>query len=230
MSSNAIGFGDVDSSHRLWPVATHVDASAELAEVIREPLFVLRHRYPIDPRAGLPLLSSKRPKQGVLVDVVQQGCEPGLGSLLGRRVHPSHRLWPERPMWTRRQSSRRLSVKASTPALACRFCRRNARRGRPRRRGAARPGLGSLLGRRVHPFEVRRQGNPALCPDPGLFARAPLRLVPSLHASRFLRRLHRYYGSVRLPTSARTAALAVACRCPPLETNPTDPVGPLMFR
>jgi hypothetical protein len=35
---------EVDSSHRLWPVATRVDASAKLAEVIREPLFVLRHR------------------------------------------------------------------------------------------------------------------------------------------------------------------------------------------
>lgn len=27
------------------------------------------------------------------------------------------------------------------------------------------PGLGGLAGRRVHPLEVRRQGNPALCPD-----------------------------------------------------------------
>lgn len=59
-------------------------------------------------RAGLPLSSSKRPNQSVLVDVMQQGREPSLGSLLGRRVHP---------------------------------------------------------------FEVRRQGNPALCPDPGLLAR-----------------------------------------------------------
>src|SRR6185312_7698360 len=166
-SLTAIGFGDVDSPHRLWPVATSVDPSAKVADVIREPLFVLRHRYPIDPRAGLPLLSSKRPKQSVLVDVVQQGREPGLGSLLGCRVHP---------------------------------------------------------------IEVRRQGNPALCPDPGPLARAPLGLAPSLHTSRFLRRLHRYYGPVRLPTSARTAALAVPCRCPPLETNPVDPVGPLMFR
>jgi hypothetical protein len=91
-----------------------VDPSAEVADVARQPLFVLRHRYPIDSRAGLPLLSSKRPKKTGFIDMVQQSREPGLGSLLGRRVHP---------------------------------------------------------------LEVRRQGNPALCPDPDLLAPAPLGLA-----------------------------------------------------
>ena len=92
------------------------------------------------------------------------------------------------------------------------------------------PGLGSPSGRRVHPLQIRRQGNPALRPDPGLSVRAPLGLAPSLHASRLLRRFHWYYEPVRLPTSARAATPAVPCCCPPLETNPAAPVGPLMFR
>jgi hypothetical protein len=92
------------------------------------------------------------------------------------------------------------------------------------------PGLDGDVGRRVHPCEVRRQGNPALCPDPAPLARVPSGLAPSLGASRFLRRRHRYYEPVRLPTSARTAAPATPRHHPPPETNPADPVGPLMFR
>ena len=61
-------------------------------------------------------------------------------------------------------------------------------------------------------------------------ARVPSGLVPSLGASRFLRRRHRYYEPVRLPTSARMAAPASPRRHPPPETNLADPVGPLMFR
>jgi len=52
------------SPHRLWPVATSVDPSAEVADVIREFLFVLR----LAPRADLRLLSSKRPKKSTVVD------------------------------------------------------------------------------------------------------------------------------------------------------------------
>lgn len=92
------------------------------------------------------------------------------------------------------------------------------------------PGLGGPLGRCVHPREVGRQGCPALRPDPGLGARDPPGLVPSLSASRLLRRLHRYYEPVRLPTSARMMAPAVPCHHPPPETNPADPVGPLRFQ
>jgi hypothetical protein len=85
-------------------------------------------------------------------------------------------------------------------------------------------------GRRVHPCEVGRQSTPALCPDPAPLAWAPSGLAPSLGASRFLRRRHRYYEPVRLPTSARTAAPAKPRHHPPPETNPADPVGSLMFR
>ena len=90
------------------------------------------------------------------------------------------------------------------------------------------PGLVGPMGRRVHPREIRRQGSPALCPAPRFLAWVLSRLVPSLHASRFLRRLHQYYEPVRLPTSARTTASVFPRRPPPPETNPAAPVGPLM--
>ncbi len=91
-------------------------------------------------------------------------------------------------------------------------------------------GMDGSSSRCVHPCEVRRQGSPALCPDPDLLARAPFGLAPSLGALRFLRRRHRYYGPVRLPISARVPAPAVPRGRPPPETTPTDPIGPLMFR
>jgi len=92
------------------------------------------------------------------------------------------------------------------------------------------PGMDGSSSRRVHPDEVRRIGDPALCPAPSLRAQVPFGPVPSLGASRFLRRRHWYYEPVRLPTSARTIAPAVPCDRPPPETSPAAPVGPLMFR
>jgi len=92
------------------------------------------------------------------------------------------------------------------------------------------PGLDGRAGRRVHPCEAGRQGNPALCPDLACLARAPSGLVASLGASRFLRRRHQYYEPVRRPTSARKAASALPCRPPLPKTILADPVGPLMFR
>ena len=163
----AIGFGDVDTPNRLWPVAPGVDPCAEVLEVARQVLLVVRHRDPVDSRTGLPLLTPERPFERLDVDVMQQGGEPG----------PDGRA-----------------------------------------------------GRRVHPCEVGWQGDPALCPDPAPLAWAPSGLAPSLGASRCLRRRHRYYEPVRLPTSARTAAPAMPRHHPPPETNPADPVGPLMFR
>ena len=53
------------------------------------------------------------------------------------------------------------------------------------------PGMDGSSSRCVHPCEVRRQGSPALRPDPGLLARTPFGLAPSLGALRFLRRRHR---------------------------------------
>jgi hypothetical protein len=92
------------------------------------------------------------------------------------------------------------------------------------------PGMDGPTGRLVHPREVGRRGYPALCPDLAPLARVPLRLAPSLSTSRFLRWRHRYYGPVRLPTSARRMASALPRQRPPPETNPADPVGPLRFQ
>jgi hypothetical protein len=95
---------------------------------------------------------------------------------------------------------------------------------------SAEPGMDGSSSRCVHPGKVRRQGNPALRPDPGLLAWDPSGLAPSLGRSRVLRPRHQYYEPVRLPTSARKRTPAVPCAPPPPETNPADPVGPLMFQ
>src|SRR5437660_5039800 len=57
----AIGFWDVDTPNRLWPVTARVDARAEIPQVSLQVLLVRRHRHPIDPCAGPPLLSPERP-------------------------------------------------------------------------------------------------------------------------------------------------------------------------
>jgi len=130
-------------------------------------LLVHLHRYPIDSRTRLPLLSPKRTFKRGPINMMQQCSELDL-------VGP--------------------------------------------------------MGRRIHPREAWRQGSPALCPAPRIPTWVLPGLVPSLHASRFLRRLHQYYGPVRLPTSARMTASDFPRRPPPPETNPAAPVGPLMFR
>jgi hypothetical protein len=53
----AIGFRDVDTPYRLWPVAPGVDARTEIPEICLQALLVVRHRDPIDSRACLPLLT-----------------------------------------------------------------------------------------------------------------------------------------------------------------------------
>ncbi|CDX38083.1 hypothetical protein MPLDJ20_220045 [Mesorhizobium plurifarium] len=80
--------------HRLWecrPAAPAVAGSDRCGPVRRDrggcPSAALR----TSPRLSstrLPLLPPERPIQGGLVDMMQQGRKPGLGSLLGRRVHP----------------------------------------------------------------------------------------------------------------------------------------------
>ena len=132
----AIGFGNIDAPHRLRAVASGLDARAEIGELFSQFLLVHRHRYPVDSRACLPLLSPERSFERRDIDMVEQGGEPRLGGFGGRRVH--------------------------------------SRQG-------------------------RRKGDPALRPDPSLLAQAPLGLVPSLGASRFLRRRHQYYEPVRTP-------------------------------
>ena len=71
-------------------------------------------------------------------------------------------------------------------------------------------------------------------PRPFRWTKDPDKIIAAVRrghqASRFLRRRHRYYEPVRLPTSARPAAPAMPRHHPPPKTNPADPVGPLMFR
>src|SRR5262249_15340425 len=52
----------------------------------------------------------------------------------------------------------------------------------------------------------------------------------SLHTPRFLRRLHRYYGPVRLPASARHSTMVTPCAVPPSADSPMDPAGSPRFR
>ena len=55
----------------------------------------------------------------------------------------------------------------------------------------------------THSHQIVRRSDPALCPDCGLLIAVPLRQHPSLHHLRrgralFVRRLRRYYDTVRL--------------------------------
>jgi hypothetical protein len=65
-----------------------VDPRAEVLDVGIQVLLVIRHRDPIDPRTGLPLLAPERSFERLGIIVVQQGGEPGMGGRAGRRVHP----------------------------------------------------------------------------------------------------------------------------------------------
>jgi hypothetical protein len=66
---------------------------------------------------------------------------------------------------------------------------------------------------------------PALRPDRAFPVRVPFGPAPSLGAPRSLRRRHRYYEPVRLPTSARWSTPVCPCAPPPSATIPTAPVG-----
>lgn len=96
-SPPAICFGDVDTPNRLWPVASGVDPCAEVLEVARQVLLVIRNRDPIDPSTGLPFLTPERPFERLVVNVMQQGAEPGLDGRAGRRVHPCKVQWQSSP-------------------------------------------------------------------------------------------------------------------------------------
>jgi len=87
----------------------------------------------------------------------------------------------------------------------------------------------------VHPYKCRRQGSPALRPDPGGPTQVPLGPVPSLHRFRnpvldVVQRFPRYCEPVRLPASARPKTLVVPCLWSPSATIPMVPAGPPGFR
>jgi hypothetical protein len=60
-------------------------------------LFVDLHRDPVDSRRCLAPLSPERPIKRVLVDVVQERSESGLGSATRCRVHPLKMRRPRDP-------------------------------------------------------------------------------------------------------------------------------------
>jgi hypothetical protein len=64
-----------------------VNARVQVLEIVRQILFVRRHRHSIDSRAGLPLLAPEGSRHSGQVDMVQQGGEPGMGGSLSRCVH-----------------------------------------------------------------------------------------------------------------------------------------------
>ncbi len=85
----AIGLGDHDAPNRLRPVSPRVDTRAQVRELGLKVLLVRLHRHPVDARARPPLLSPERAFERGLVDVMQQGGEPGMDGSSSRRVHPS---------------------------------------------------------------------------------------------------------------------------------------------
>jgi hypothetical protein len=60
-------------------------------------VFVCLHRDPVDSSRCPPPLSPERPMKRVLVDVVQECTESGLGSATRRRVHSLKMRWPRDP-------------------------------------------------------------------------------------------------------------------------------------
>src|SRR5271167_857308 len=73
-----------------------------------------------------------------------------------------------------------------------------------------------LLRYLTYPLERAVHTVPALCPECVAFERVPLGPAPSLHRLRshsfgFVRRLHRYYGSVRLPISVHRRLRSFDC-------------------
>ncbi len=73
---------------RAGPVASRVDAPVQLQQVCCEVLLVRLHGDPIDSRRCAPSLSIERSPERILIDVVQRGGEPRLGSASRRCVHP----------------------------------------------------------------------------------------------------------------------------------------------
>ena len=49
-SLTTIGFGDVHPTYRRWPIASAVHAVAQVLQLLRQPLFVRRDRFPVDSR------------------------------------------------------------------------------------------------------------------------------------------------------------------------------------
>lgn len=72
-------------------------ARAQIAQVLREMLFVCLHRDPVDSRRCPPPLSPERPVKRVLVDVVQECSESGPGSATRCHVDSLKMRWSRDP-------------------------------------------------------------------------------------------------------------------------------------
>ena len=87
----------MDAPNRLRPVTPGVNPRTKVSEICFQVLLVVAHRYPVDSRTCLPLLTSERPFQRFDVYVMQQGGKPGLDGRAGRRVHPCEIGWQGNP-------------------------------------------------------------------------------------------------------------------------------------
>ena len=125
------------------------------------------------------------------------------------------------------------TVIPSTPALASRFCRQNARSSAAMSTWCSWAVNRVWAACRAAAFTRARLGGRAvrLC----VRTLASTREIPpgwSLPSARLVS-FDGFIGTMNqseLPTSARMMAPAVPCQHPPPETNPADPVGPLRFQ
>jgi hypothetical protein len=92
-----VGFRDVGSAHRLWPIPPSVDPITKVPDVAIQVLFVVRHRYPIQTGARRPSLSPERSFERFVVHVVQQCREAGLARSSRRLVHLNEFGWQRSP-------------------------------------------------------------------------------------------------------------------------------------
>jgi hypothetical protein len=88
---------DVGAPYRLRPVLASMHARAQIAQVLCEVLFVRLHRDPVDSRRCPPPLSPERTMKRVLVYMVQECSESGLGSATRCRVHSLKMRRPRDP-------------------------------------------------------------------------------------------------------------------------------------
>ena len=109
-SLSAIGFRDIDATHRFCSVAPGVDACAEVLEICLPSLLVHLNRYPVDSHTRLPLLAPECAFERYPINMMQQCSEPGLVGPTGRRIHPREVWQQDSPLNIAKRSLLRLML------------------------------------------------------------------------------------------------------------------------